>query len=144
MRFRRWLVVWGALCLLLAAPAAAQLSLGVSPDNGTHADPVLRLANSVGNTVIFTVFNNGTIDTRVKVTCAGLGNVSPVPTCPWGGGILAVGTSPDVTVTFGTGAVGSGSVQLTAISVDQAANPTGASSIELQSGSWGGCRNGIR
>ncbi len=44
--------------LLLFAPlhrAVAQLSVQVAPDNGTHPDPKIRLANSTGNAVVFTM-----------------------------------------------------------------------------------------
>ena len=120
----RWL-----LALLVLPPvqlAMAQLSVQVAPDNGTHPDPKIRLANSTGNTVVFAVINNGTIDAQFSRTCVGLGNVSNV-TCGTVG-IIAAGDSKNVTVTFNVGAAGTGSVQLTVTSV----NPTGASNV----GKW--------
>ena len=55
----RWLA--GILLLAPAGTALAQLSVQVFPDNGTHPDPKIRLANATGNTVQFTVTNNGTL-----------------------------------------------------------------------------------
>ena len=115
--------------LLFFAPlhrAVAQLSVQVAPDNGTHPDPTIRLANSTGNTVVFTVINNGTIDAQFTRTCTGLGTVSSV-TCTTVG-LIAAGDSKSVTATFTVGAAGAGSVQLSVTST----NPTGASGV----GKW--------
>ncbi len=45
----------------------AQVNVQVSPVLAT--DPVARYANSTGNTVMFTVTNNGTFDTQYSRTC---------------------------------------------------------------------------
>ncbi len=118
--------VLGLLLVLLARSASAQLSVQVGPDNATHPDPKIRLANATGNTVQFTVTNNGTIDAQFTKSCTGIGNVT-ITTCPLIG-LIAAQDFKVVTMTFSVGAAGSGSVQLTVTST----NPTGASAV----GKW--------
>ncbi len=120
----RWLA--GILLLAPAGTALAQLSVQVFPDNGTHPDPKIRLANATGNTVQFTVTNNGTIDAQFTKSCTGIGNVT-ITTCPLIG-LIAAQDFKVVTVTFSVGVAGAGSVQLTVTST----NPTGASAV----GKW--------
>ncbi|MDX1996514.1 MAG: hypothetical protein SF066_02250, partial [Thermoanaerobaculia bacterium] len=125
MSHRRTVLI-AALALVLPVVAAAQLSVQVSPDNGSHPDPKIRLAASSGNTVTFTVTNNGTIDAQFARTCTGLGNVTTVSCTALG--LIAAGDSRVITATFSVAGMGTGSVQLSVTST----NPTGASGI----GKW--------
>ncbi len=119
-------VALSVLVALTPAAATAQLSVQVGPDNGTHPDPKIRLANSTGNTVQFTVTNNGTIDAQFTKTCTPIGNVT-ITTCPVVG-LIAAQDFKVVTVTFSVGAAGSGGVQFSVTST----NPVGASAV----GKW--------
>lgn len=119
-------VLIGLLALCATRPLMAQLSVQVGPDNGTHPDPKIRLANSAGNTVTFTVTNNGTIDAQFTRTCTGIGNVTTV-TCTTLG-LIAAGDAKTVTATFSVAGAGTGSVQMSVTST----NPTGAAGV----GKW--------
>lgn len=125
MSHRRTVLI-AALALVLSVVAAAQLSVQVSPDNGAHPDPKIRLAASSGNTVTFTVTNNGTIDAQFARTCTGLGNVTTVSCTALG--LIAAGDSRVITATFSVAGMGTGGVQLSVTST----NPIGASGI----GKW--------
>ncbi len=117
-RITRWLVV---VMTVVSRVAGAQVSVQVQPDNGTHLDPKIRMANSTADSVVFTIVNNGTFDTRYTPTCSGTGVVT-ITTCPLIG-LIAFGDSKPVTVVFSVGAAGTGSLQISVIST----NPTGAS-----------------
>jgi RHS repeat-associated protein len=122
-------LVLTAIFLSLAWARRAELTVGVSvsPDAGGYPDATIRLANTTGNQVTFTVTNTGDIDTRYSVTCTPGGAVVSITTCPTIG-IIAAGLSKPATVSFTTGSAGSGSVSI----LVTATTPTGASAT----GKW--------
>jgi RHS repeat-associated protein len=119
----RWLaqLVTTTLLFLPLAAGRRELVVGVrvSPDDTPHPDPTVRIANTSGNGVTFTVTNTGDIDTRYTGTCTGTGAVLSV-TCPYIG-FLIPGESKNVTVTFTTGTAGGGTVRMSVTS-----SPAGA------------------
>lgn len=118
MRVRLFSTVLSAgLLTILPAPAGAQISVAINPDNGAHPDPVLRLAQSTNDTVIFYVKNTSpTADVHFVVSCARTGNVTAITKCVLANATLAPGDSGLATVVFSVGAIGTGRVNLTATS----------------------------
>ncbi len=108
--------------LLAAARRYVLVGVSVSPDASGYPDATIRLANTTGNQVTFTVTNTGDIDTRYSVTCTPGVAVSSITACPTIG-IIAAGNSKPASVSFTTGSAGSGSVSI----LVTATTPTGAS-----------------
>ncbi len=104
------------LSVLLVIPLAhPQGSAHLSPDLGYHPDPTKRLISSTGNTVIFQLTNNGSIDTHYSVACSRTGRVSAITSCSLPLPILIPNETRSITVTFSTEAgPGLGEVLLTA------------------------------
>src|SRR6266699_659138 len=88
--------------LLAAARRYVLVGVSVSPDAGGYPDATIRLANTTGNQVTFTVTNTGDIDTRYSVTCTPGVAVSSITACPTIG-IIAAGNSKPASVSFTTG-----------------------------------------
>lgn len=105
------LVTFTSLVGMVPAALWSQVSVQVWPNNGSHPDPIVRYATSTGNTVTFTVVNNGTFDTQYSRTCTALGKVTSVSCTAVG--LIAAGASKTVTATFSVGTAGTGSVRLT-------------------------------
>ncbi len=90
---------------------AAQVLPQIAP-SGTVNDPKIRVANTVGHQVTFTVTNlNGGTDGQVSRTCTRTGNVTSV-TCSTLT-FMAEGQVAIVTATFTTSAAGTGTITLT-------------------------------
>ena len=102
--------VRGLLLLALTVPAAVAAQIQVAPDNGAHADPMVRLANTTGNQVGFTITNLGADASFVR-TCTFTGNITAV-TCSPLGLVAGGGGTKTVTATFTTSGAGTGSVKI--------------------------------
>ena len=111
-----------------SVPIAPAFSVAVTPD-GTAA--TVRPANTSGYSETFTITNNGAANSY-SFTCSGTGGVTcgtvPVPVGP----LAAGGGQTTVSMPYSVGAVGTGTLTLTANGTTGAATDNGSYSVPIQ------------
>lgn len=117
LRRRRlgWVLFVGLQSIALTALAA---QVTITPNNSANLDPVARPQNATGQTTSFSVQYFATtsgLDQKFKFTCTGVNGIT-VTSCPGTKTLTSNAAAIPISVTFSTGAAGTGTLT---VKVDQ-------------------------